>query len=719
MGKSPASYLIKSSILVCFLLPFPAQAEIVPDNTLPDNTVVTLQGDVTKIDGGTTRGSNLFHSFQEFSVPDGGEAYFNNADTIDNILSRVTGGNISNIDGLIKANGTANLFLINPAGIVFGNNASLNVKGSFITSTADSLLFPNGFEYSATDLQTTPLLTINAPIGLGFRDNPGEIVNSSRFDRIGLRVPPDRTLALIGGDVFIKGGVLSTIGGRIEIASVAKNNTVSLTEVGQGWDIGYEGVENFRDIRLTSGARIRNSGESTGDVQVQGRNISLAEGSQIFIRTTSGKAGSLEIVASDSIQLQQTASDKANTLILNEVSDDAVGEESKLTVETNRLQVRGGQIGTKTLGKGRGVNLEIKASEIDLTTTTKINEANTLIFAQVNKDKDKVGSGDGGNLTIETGKLTVDRGAQISTVTFGSGDAGDLLVNATESIELMGTVPNSNNPSSLFANVGNTVTATGNGGDLTINTSKIMVTDGAQIATTGRNKGNGGNLTLIVSDSILLTGTSPLAQFPEGRSGIFVSAQSSLKDKSGRIIPTTGNGGELNLTTRELIIEKGATISAGTFSEGNGGDANINVNKLILRDGGRISAGSVLEADNIDTKRGNGGTLNINAPESVEVTGIVAGVRDINGEPVNSSLFTLAESDGNAGNITLTTKKLNISNGGDINASATGIGSAGNLTINANSLFLNQGTLTAATAAGTGGNIKLEIEDNITLNRNC
>jgi filamentous hemagglutinin family protein len=164
------------------LIPLSVQAQVTPDDTLPDNSAVTTEKDKIQIEGGTTRGNNLFHSFQEFSVPADQEAQFNNADTIENILSRVTGASESVINGGISANGSANVFLINPAGIIFGENASLNVGGSFIGSTADSLLFPDDSEYSATNTDAAPVLTINAPIGLGFRDAPQPITNSSLFD---------------------------------------------------------------------------------------------------------------------------------------------------------------------------------------------------------------------------------------------------------------------------------------------------------------------------------------------------------------------------------------------------------------------------------------------------------------------------------------------------------------------------------------------------------
>ncbi len=229
------------SLLFAFLLLFPASAiaQIVPDNTLGPESSRTVSDTINnlpsdRISGGATRGSNLFHSFREFNIGEGRGAYFENPSGISNIFTRVTGSNRSNILGTLGVQGNANLFLINPKGIVFGPNARLDLRGSFIGSTADSIVFNNGFEFSSTNPQTAPLLTVNIPVGLRFRDNPGTIVNRSTAlgkvnlpaspvpipigDRVGLAVDPGQTLALIGGDIQIPGGNLTASGGHVKNA---------------------------------------------------------------------------------------------------------------------------------------------------------------------------------------------------------------------------------------------------------------------------------------------------------------------------------------------------------------------------------------------------------------------------------------------------------------------------------------------------------------------
>ena len=188
--QNPVSYFSRSLRIALFAIAqvvivgfnLGVSAQIKPDKTLgSEKSIVTPDNinniDSDKITGGAVRGSNLFHSFQEFSIPEGRGAYFDNPAVIQNIFSRVTGNNPSEILGTMGVLGEANLFFMNPNGIIFGENSRLDLKGSFLATTADSILFPNDNKFSALNPDTPPLLTVEVqqPVGLQFEGKPGII----------------------------------------------------------------------------------------------------------------------------------------------------------------------------------------------------------------------------------------------------------------------------------------------------------------------------------------------------------------------------------------------------------------------------------------------------------------------------------------------------------------------------------------------------------------
>lgn len=283
--------LIDLSILFCLIDSGVTKAQITPDNTLPNNSVVNPLGEVQRITGGTQSEANLFHSFEEFSVPTGGTAYFDNAINVENIISRVTGKAVSNIDGFIQANGTANLFLLNPNGIIFGPNSRLNIGGSFIGSTASSINFADGTSFSATNPQAPPLLRVSRPIGLHFESNSGTVkvqgnghklirqsiglpgvlspilgINSSA----GLEVESGKTLALIGNNLILEGGILTSRGGRIELGSVEEGAVGLTPTLFGGWTLEYDNSSNLENIQLSQRSFVGVYGADGGTIRLRG-----------------------------------------------------------------------------------------------------------------------------------------------------------------------------------------------------------------------------------------------------------------------------------------------------------------------------------------------------------------------------------------------------------------------------------------------------------------
>ncbi len=736
-----------------------ATAQVVPDGTT--STTVDVDG---TINNGDRAGSNLFHSFSDFSVPTGDSAFFNNAADIVNIFSRVTGGNISNIDGLLRANGSANLFLLNPAGILFGPNARLDIGGSFFSTTADSFLFEDG-EFSATDLDNPPLLTINAPIGLNFRDNPGEI--TVRRDGLGtrttndlidtenaLRVSSTSTLGLVGGNLKLEGATLKTDGGRIELGSVTGNEQISFTPIDKGFSLGYEGVENFGDIQLSQTATVDASGLVSGDIQVRGNNITLTEGSTINASTLGNvliqeTPGIIYINATDTVILDGVNSDGIFSGIFAQVNSGAIGDGGNVTIDTASLTVSdAARISASTSGEGNAGDLTINASE-----------SVSLIDSRINADVNSGATGDGGNVTIDTASLTVSDGAFITASTGGEGDAGDLVITASELIEATGG--RSRIYGGIFANTG--FSATGNSGNITIDTASLTVSDGARIEAAnfarieGSNfgEGNGGNITINASESVSLSGAESLSSIGVASDGDFFPSGIFAQVGSGIIDPVgprgTGNAGNITIDTASLTVTDGAEISAINYGEGDASDITITASESVSLSGERSNgspSGISAQVDpraignvgnvTIDTSsltvtdgaqisastfgEGNAGSVEITASDTIAIDGVTENNR-------SGILANAFISNGNSGNINVLADEITIDDGATIEAgnidsfgdSNPGTGEPGNINIQANSLSLtNEARISAATQSETGDTAKitLQLSEDLTLKDN-
>ena len=721
----------KSSALIFGLLllfPFPASAQLVPDNSLGAESSRTVPATINnlpsdRIEGGATRGVNLFHSFQEFNVGEGRGAYFANPNGIINIFTRVTGGNPSNILGTLGVQGNANLFLLNPKGIVFGPNARLDLRGSFLASTASSVLFDNSFEFSSNNANTVPLLAINIPVGLNFRENPGTIVNSSQAigptptlpplpieipvsNKLGLAVDPRQTLALIGGDIQLQGGNLTAYTGQILLGSVKSPGLVQLEPTALGINLDYSNIQNFGNIEM-NGAFINTSGLGGGKIDIRGGNVTVNssgiysltlgdidgrgidinadnlrvdKGAQILTSTLGdGKGSNINIRATDSVEMiglgirgyqrfytQYILSGTLNPfdpqIVINSgtVGNGAAGE---VNINTGRLLLRDGVVGgTATLGAGNGGNLTVRANTFE------------IVSSAINNGTTKESTGSGGSINIEAERLIIRDAGGLVSISRSDGASGNITIKTTESVELSGGISGSAAQTRMGTN---SFDGNGKSGDITIDTKRLTVTDGASISlSTGavigqvvfsRNGGLGGNLTVRASESIEVSGVSGVL----GNVGFGASALATQTSSSGR-------GGDIYLSTPILTLRNGGIISAASL--------------------GAVDAGNItIDADRIEVQ---GAGSNGRFASRIEAS---AG---------SFSIIVNTNATGNAGSLNLNANRLSIRDGATVSVQSLGRGSAGNINVVADSIALdNKASIDGTTDSGGGGNINIKAQD--------
>jgi len=649
-------------------------AQVTPDGSL--GTEVQQNGNTIEITGGSTAGNNLFHSFQDFS-PAELDVFFNNIDSIENIISRVTGANASFINGILKANGFANVILLNPNGITFGANATLDIGGAFVGSTAPELVFEDGTVLS-TNPNSPVNLTISVPLGLQWNgtENPAKII----VDGARLEVKPGQVLVLMGGDVEVKGN-----GVKFEETEV----TDKLDENGKPTEITKDIVENQQGL-VAPGGRIELGGlKGAGLIEfsvdkngnfvfpsgVERGNVAISNGAHIQVWSEGG--GDINIYAAN---LTIEGTPRAETLITAGI---APGKGSP-TAQAGKLNINATE--TITLDGKNG----------------RVRVSNTVGY----QDRE-IAEGQAGNLEITTRDLSLKNLAVMRTQSFGNGDSGDLLINASDTVLIDGKNEQGIVPGLLSNTVLSDSKIRSNAGNIEINTGKLEVLNAGRINANTARVGDAGNITINATENILLQNgpeiTTSIELTGEGKGGdIKINTPLLELINRGAIISRTvgiGNGGDIIINATNngegKVIVNGygnglpSTINAeaGLFDpnkennrEGDGGNIEITTDSLVVLNGGKINA--------ITSKTyGNAGNITINARENLIVQGeeFVPNLVTKKFDIVSSSITTASQktSERNAGTIEINTRALEILDGGDINARTFSIGNGGKIIINA------------------------------------
>ncbi|MFK5969186.1 MAG: filamentous hemagglutinin N-terminal domain-containing protein [Candidatus Marithrix sp.] len=663
-------------LLILVLINTNLYAEITLDNTL-NNGILNGPDYAIGAELGQQHGNNLFHSFVQFNLNSNESATFSGPDNINNIISRVTGGSISNIDGTLTNNiPNSNFYLINPAGLIFGPNAVLDMQGSFHASSADTLYLQDGGQFNASNPQNSNL-TVAPVADFGFlTDSPAALsIENNRK----IATPIGKTFSLIGGDIDIYKSGITAASGKINIVSVAGKDKISA-------------------LSPTS--------KQAGNITIDNSLITVSGGSSsggIFIQ-----AGKL-LIENESIIA-------ANTRDANNAGNINIKADELLLTEASRLM-------SSTTASGNGGNIILKIKGITEFSGDKLNANGSLSASGINVSARS--SGNAGKVNIETNSLKLADGASINATVYSSGQGGNIYIKATENINFSG-IGSLKQGSSIAANTRGKANNAGTGGEITMEAKNIWLDDGALIGSNAIGAGQGGKIAM-KADNITLIGNDNRGV----NSGISSIAYSS------------GNGGTITLTVKQLNILNGTNINALSGGTGQGGNINIQADNLKLegvntaKNGGRIIA----NAQSNSINAGNGGTIKISAKNLQLLDGAQIGTttfgpgqggiitvdvetanfsgKDQSENSYRSGIFTesATEKSGNAGTIILKANSLNLDTEALIAAQTFGTGAGGNITIQAGTLRLSNNSLISARSEGSGnaGQIQLTIGNKLYL----
>ncbi len=722
MRVQTTAHLIFSLILITggvfYLQDQQVYAEVITDGTV--GVAQNLGGPdfVIPQSLGSTQGTNLFHSFQNFNITNTESATFTGANSLQNVISRVTGGQSSSINGLLRSQvGQAAFYFINPAGVVFGADAVVDVPGDFHVSTASELGFSDGAVFRAAQSDVSAL-SMASPAEFGFlSDQSGAL----RVEQSNLVFASGTTTSLNGGSIVIDSGVLVNEGGVIRLTAVGvKEAALPISDEPNMNAAGTLDITNSilsvdgngaGQIMINAGGtRISNSLVTTGNTGTRAPKpnagmtmvISSLLVDDSFVATgafSSGNSGSITISATDTVNV-----------------------------------INGGNITTVANDSGNAGDINVSAT----------NAVNLLDGGMINSNTSV--SSDAGKLGISTGVLTIDSqsmalptGVFTNTAPDSTGNAGNINVSATEMVNIL-------NGGVIASNT----LGGGNAGNINVSaTQTVNIVNGGSIVSNTLAAGNSGIISLRAKNLIIngrigdfpsgiFSNTVPNSFGDAGDAGdagdvdIFVTDSLNILN-GGQVSTSTfsqGDAGDIIITAGQLVIDNQNTnrrvgIASDTNSEGQAGNITVNTGLLSIANGGAISNGSIIQDTNLDILRTNQPiTITITAVDVTLVDSFIASLSDSNDSAGSISINASNRLFLNSSNIN--TEAINNADGGDISLSGRsaiiqdsqirttvrGQGDGGDIALDFNNLVLDTGFIQANTAGSgsQGGDITINVD---------
>ncbi|MDM8525618.1 filamentous hemagglutinin N-terminal domain-containing protein [Desulfococcaceae bacterium HSG8] len=733
MKRNFPQFIITVFVLIITAVPVHADGThprgIKLDGTIGTAGKADLPGPAYEIraEYGRQAGSNLFHSFRQFNIHSDESATFNGPASVQNIITRVTGEDSSWIDGrLCSEIPGADLYLLNPAGVMFGPDAALDLDGSFHVSTADYLRMGEHEQFYTEPLESD-VLSSAPPAEFGFSDDtPSGISLEKSF----LEVPDEETISLVGGDIQMHDTTLFAREGRINLASAASAGEVRLHETG----IETGGTSaTLGEISISRDAGLRKFDEQTylGNLEVGGMEVGR-DGGAIFIQggrfelrsgliganTSGGMDGKgISIRVTDDVVIDGGAIESGTS---------GTGNAGNVEIEAKQFTVKkGGYITAGSIGSGAGGEISISAAE-----SVSISGKSENVFSGLYADTHargkggrislsslrimiddsgiitagSQGHGDAGEISLDTDMLALNGGAHLKTTAYGDGSGGDIRISASELVRISGESDYSY--SGLYADTH----AEGSGGNIILSAAKAEIADRGVITARTDGSGSAGGISLDVNTLTVSGGAYIATDTSESGSGgtISISASESVNisgmDAIGGFYANTygeGKGGSITVSTPGIEISKIGMITAGTQGDGDAGEISMDVNTLTMTDGAQIITDSY--------GNGRGGNIRISADESVSIFGgndpdFYSG---IGSNTVNSQ----------GGTVTVSAPDLTIAENGKIRAQTLGKGNGGEIRLNADTVTLTSGGFvgTEAVGSGNGGNISISANKSVNI----